>query len=122
MYLNLSSLQVYLITFTIFLSYRLFNPFISFGFLDPGKKYVAVIYADAKDADWKNNPQAYTIKQGLLTSKSKLTLNAASGGGYAISIKEVSDPKARRDACPFSSAVQPTNQSPVPFALRAIVI
>ena len=66
---------------------------LSFDFLDPGKKYVAVVYADAKDADWKNNPQAYTIKKGVLTSKSKLNLNAASGGGFAISIQEVSDPK-----------------------------
>ena len=54
---------------------------------------MAVVYADAKDADWKNNPQAYTIKKGVLTSKSKLNLNAASGGGFAISIQEVSDPK-----------------------------
>ena len=66
---------------------------LSFDFLDPGKKYVAVVYADAKDADWKNNPQAYTIKKGVLTSKSKLNLKAASGGGFAISIQEVSDPK-----------------------------
>ena len=66
---------------------------LSFDFLDPGKKYVAVIYADAKDADWKNNPQAYTIKKSVLTSKSKLNLKAASGGGFAISIQEVSDPK-----------------------------
>lgn len=41
----------------------------------------------------KNNPQAYTIKKGVLTSKSKLNLNAASGGGFAISIQEVSDLK-----------------------------
>ena len=44
-----------------------------------------------KDADWKENPQAYTIKKGILTNKSKLNLRAANGGGYAISIKEVKD-------------------------------
>ena len=44
-----------------------------------------------KDADWKENPQAYTIKKGILTNKSKLNLHAANGGGYAISIKEVKD-------------------------------
>ena len=65
----------------------------SFDFLEPGKKYIATVYADAKDADWKNNPQAYTIKKGLLTNKSKLNLKAASGGGYAISIFEVKDQK-----------------------------
>ena len=66
---------------------------LSFDFLEPAKKYIATVYADAKDADWKNNPQAYTIKKGLLTNKSKLNLKAACGGGYAISIFEVKDLK-----------------------------
>ena len=56
-------------------------------FLTPGKKYTATIYADAKNADYQNNPQAYTIKKQVVTSKSVLKLKAARGGGYAISIK-----------------------------------
>lgn len=56
-------------------------------FLTPGKKYTATIYADAKNADYQNNPQAYTIKKQTVTSKSILKLKAARGGGYAISIK-----------------------------------
>ena len=64
---------------------------LTFDFLDPTKKYIATIYADAKDASWDKNPQAYTIKKGILTSKSKLNLHAVSGGGFAISIKEVKD-------------------------------
>ena len=36
-----------------------------FDFLTPGKQYIATVYADAKDADWKENPQAYTIKKGI---------------------------------------------------------
>ena len=64
---------------------------LTFDFLDPTKKYIATIYADAKDASWDKNPQAYTIKKGILTSKSKLSLHAVSGGGFAISIKEVKD-------------------------------
>ena len=64
---------------------------LAFDFLEPGKKYIATIYADAKDASWDKNPPAYTITQGILTSKSKLNLRAASGGGFAISIKEVKD-------------------------------
>ena len=64
---------------------------LAFDFLKPGKKYIATIYADAKDASWDKNPQAYTITKGILTSKSKLNLRAASGGGFAISIKEVKD-------------------------------
>ena len=58
-------------------------------FLDSGKKYKATIYADAPDASWEKNPQAYTIKQMNVTNKTKLTLKAASGGGYAISIIEI---------------------------------
>lgn len=59
---------------------------LSLNFLTPGKKYEATIYADAKDASWDKNPQAYTIKKQVVTSKTKLTLKAASGGGFAISI------------------------------------
>ena len=64
---------------------------LSFDFLEPGKKYIATIYADAKDASWDKNPQAYTITQRTLTNKSKLKLHAANGGGYAISVKEIKD-------------------------------
>jgi alpha-glucosidase len=62
---------------------------LTLNFLTPGKKYEATIYADAKDADWSKNPQAYTITRKTVTSKSKLTLKAAVGGGYAISIREI---------------------------------
>ena len=58
------------------------------SFLDPGKKYIATVYADAKDAHYKTNPQAYVIKRGVVTAKSVLKLTAAAGGGYAISIVE----------------------------------
>jgi alpha-glucosidase len=56
-------------------------------FLTPGRKYEAIIYADAQDADWLKNPQAYTITKKVVTSKNRLTLRAAVGGGYAISIR-----------------------------------
>lgn len=58
-------------------------------FLTPGKKYEAIIYADAKGTSWDNNPQAYTITKKKVTNKSKLKLTAGVGGGYAISIKEI---------------------------------
>ncbi len=60
-------------------------------FLDKDKKYIATIYADAKDAHWLNNSQAYTIKKGIVDSRSVLKLKAACGGGFAISIIEVTD-------------------------------
>ncbi len=62
---------------------------LALDFLEPGKKYEATIYADAKDASWDKNPQAYTITKKKVTNKTKLNLKAASGGGFAISIKEV---------------------------------
>ena len=61
------------------------------NFLDKGKKYEATIYADAKDANWKTNPKAYTITKQKVNAKTKLKLTAAQGGGYAISIKELAN-------------------------------
>ena len=62
---------------------------LSLDFLDNDKKYIATIYSDAEDAHFEHNPQAYTIKKQAVTSKSKLKLKAAPGGGYAISIVPV---------------------------------
>ncbi|HLV23288.1 MAG TPA: glycoside hydrolase family 97 C-terminal domain-containing protein, partial [Moheibacter sp.] len=61
---------------------------IKLDFLDKGKKYEATIYADAKDAHYKTNPQAYVISKKMVTSKSELSLTSAPGGGFAISIVE----------------------------------
>lgn len=63
-----------------------YNSIITLYFLTPGKKYIATIYSDAKDADYKKNPQAYEIREITVTSKTKLTQKSAPGGGYAISI------------------------------------
>lgn len=60
---------------------------IKLDFLDPGRKYQAVIYADAKDADYKTNPQAYTITRKTVDSKSRLKVKTVPGGGFAISLK-----------------------------------
>lgn len=62
---------------------------IKLNFLEKGKKYLATIYADAKDAHYKTNPQAYSITSKKVTNKSKLTMESVAGGGYAISIKEL---------------------------------
>ncbi|HOO95997.1 MAG TPA: glycoside hydrolase family 97 protein [Proteiniphilum sp.] len=68
-----------------------FTSKISFDFLEKGRDYIATIYADAPDAHYKSNPQAYTIRKVKVTSKSKLTQRSAPGGGYAISIVPVTD-------------------------------
>jgi hypothetical protein len=56
------------------------------SFLDANKKYLATIYRDADDADWKNNPEAYKIEKFIVDSKTKLKLKLAPGGGTAISL------------------------------------
>lgn len=61
---------------------------IDFSYLPKGKKYIATIYADAKDASWNKNPQAYEITKFIVSDKSKLKQFIAPGGGFAISIKE----------------------------------
>lgn len=55
------------------------------SFLDADKKYVATIYRDADNADWKNNPEAYVIEKFLVDSKTALRLKLAPGGGTAVS-------------------------------------
>lgn len=65
------------------------NSKITLDFLDKGKTYEATIYADAKDAHYKTNPQAYTIKKVKVTAKTKLNQFVAPGGGYAISFKQI---------------------------------
>lgn len=62
---------------------------IDLNFLPAGKKYVATIYADGKDADWRTNPKSYVISTKKVTSKTKLKQRLAPSGGAAISIKEL---------------------------------
>ena len=62
---------------------------INLDFLPEGQKFKAIIYEDAKDADWKKNPIAYTIRAVVVTNKSKINLNLAPGGGTAISFEPI---------------------------------
>ena len=62
---------------------------IKLDFLSPNKKYKAIIYQDGTDADWKNNPKSYAIKTIQVTSKSKIKLHLANGGGTAISFQPI---------------------------------
>jgi hypothetical protein len=57
----------------------------SLDFLNPQTKYVATIYRDAANADWKINPEAYVIEKFLVDSKTNLRLILAPGGGTAVS-------------------------------------
>lgn len=57
-------------------------------FLDADKKYVATLYADGKDADYKDNPTSYQIKKGIVTAKTRFSVQEARSGGFALSLME----------------------------------
>jgi glucan 1,4-alpha-glucosidase len=65
------------------------------NFLEKGKKYVATIYKDAENADWKSNPEAYKIEKLVVDNSTTLKLNLAKGGGAAISIKPIPVPNKK---------------------------
>ncbi len=56
-------------------------------FLTEGRSYEAVIYADAPDAHYFDNPKAYTISRRIVTKADTLNINMAPGGGVAVSFK-----------------------------------
>ena len=59
------------------------------SFLDNGRRYRATIYADAPGAHYLTNPQAYRISSQEVSADTRLHLQAAPGGGYAISIAPI---------------------------------
>jgi len=59
---------------------------IRLDFLDKGRKYDCTIYADAKDAHYETNPQAYTITKKVVKAGQTLKILEAPGGGFAISL------------------------------------
>jgi hypothetical protein len=60
---------------------------VDFSFLDKGKNYELIVYKDANDASWDNNPEAYQIEKLRVNQKTKLKVKIARGGGFAMSIK-----------------------------------
>ena len=60
---------------------------VDFSFLQPDVKYIATVYADAKNADWQKNPKAYTITNYIVTNETKAKIQLAASGGCAISLK-----------------------------------
>ena len=56
---------------------------ITLDFLDKGRTYIATIYADAKNANYQGNAQAYTITKKKVRKGSKLPIICAPGGGMA---------------------------------------
>ena len=59
---------------------------VNLDFLDPGKKYLCTLYADAKEADYEKNPKAYTITRKVVKKGDVIKVKEARGGGFAMSI------------------------------------
>ncbi|MDA0780378.1 MAG: glycoside hydrolase family 97 protein [Bacteroidetes bacterium] len=59
---------------------------VDLSFLDKDKKYIATIYRDHKNADYKTNPQAYVIESKKVTSQTVLKLLTVPAGGFGIKI------------------------------------
>jgi glucan 1,4-alpha-glucosidase len=68
---------------------------VNFSFLNAKQKYIATIYKDAATAHWDTNPTAYTIETLVVTNTSKLNIDEAAGGGFAISVKPATDADIR---------------------------
>jgi len=54
------------------------------SFLDPGRRYRAEIYRDGDDADYRTNPRSIVIEQRTVTSRDRMAMRIAPGGGAAV--------------------------------------
>jgi alpha-glucosidase len=61
---------------------------VKLDFLTPGKKYLAEIYEDGKDADFNTNPLPIEIKTETVSGSTRLSIVLAPGGGTAIRFHE----------------------------------
>ncbi|MGB2153773.1 MAG: glycoside hydrolase family 97 C-terminal domain-containing protein, partial [Flavobacteriaceae bacterium] len=59
---------------------------IDLSFLDESQRYLATIYRDGEYADYKKNPQSYTIESREVTKQTTLQIKTVAAGGYAISL------------------------------------
>src|SRR6266513_5548401 len=59
---------------------------LSLSFLPNGRHYVAEIYADGPNANWRDNPESIAISSQAVTSATRLRVRLAAGGGQAIRI------------------------------------
>jgi alpha-glucosidase len=59
-------------------------------FLEPGREYVAEIYADAADAHWLDNPLPIEISSREVNAGTTLRVELVPGGGQAVRIRPAS--------------------------------
>lgn len=88
---------------------------IGLDFLDRGRRYVAEIYRDADDADWKTNPQAVTIESVVVTYTSELAIRLATSGGVAIRIRPARENEAIKGS---QEVLSPGGEDGAPGGIR----
>jgi len=54
------------------------------SFLEPNTTYLAQIYSDGDNAEWKTNPTSFKYEEKFLTSKDQFSVRLATSGGVAI--------------------------------------
>jgi hypothetical protein len=59
---------------------------VKLDFLEPGKKYKAIMYCDGDHAHWNTKPDDYKIEELEVNKNTSLSLLLKEGGGAAISI------------------------------------
>jgi alpha-glucosidase len=57
------------------------------SFLEPGRAYVAEVYADGADAHWLTDPLPVDISEQAASARTTLRIRLAPGGGQAIRIR-----------------------------------
>ena len=60
---------------------------LALDFLQPDRTYTATIYADAPDADYRSNPEAYVITTREVKKGDVIPMHMAPGGGFAVAIR-----------------------------------
>ena len=62
---------------------------IDLSFLNESQTYLAKIYRDSEDSNYKTNPQSYTIETKEVTKQTTLKIKTVAAGGYAISLHPI---------------------------------
>ena len=62
---------------------------IDLSFLNESQTYLAKIYRDSEDSNYKTNPQSYTIETKEVTKQTTLQIKTVAAGGYAISLHPI---------------------------------
>ena len=57
---------------------------VALDFLEPGRRYIAQVYRDGENADYRDNREDIVIETREVTSSDSLSLRLAPGGGQAI--------------------------------------